>query len=149
MHSTPFSPLAHFLTTSVFPVSHPESIIGPVESLSQLQEQQVLQTVPGHPQPLHQAILAVAHRQSKAHICHIVPGEKQPWQAHQSGPAHHEDPHGVGVHQLGEEEAGAQGGPRGMARGEGVALHEEGGEDVRAVLSRPAASDQGLHNSDQ
>lgn len=131
------------------PICHPESAINHAESLSQSHEQQVLQAVPGHPQPLHETVLAVAHGQTKAHVCHIVPGEQQPGQAHQGGPAHHQDAHGGRVHQLGEKEAGAHGRPRGVARGEGVALHEEVGEDVRAVLGGHAASDQGLHQSDQ
>lgn len=110
---------------------------------------QLVQTVPGDPQPLHQAVLAVAHGQSETHIRHIVPGQEQPREADQSGPGHHQHPHGVRVHQLSEEEAGAQGGPGGVARREGVALHEEGGEEVRAVLGRPATSHKGLHQSDQ
>lgn len=133
----------------MFPVYRPETTVSSVEASFQLDEQQVLQGVPGHPQPFHQAILAVTHGQAKAHICHIVSGEQQLGQAQQGGPAHHQDPHGGCVHQLGKKEAGTHGCPRSVARGEGAALHKEGGEDVRAVLSRPSASHQSPHSSDQ
>lgn len=134
---------------SVCKVCHPESAVRPVESLAQPQQQQVLQAVPGHPQPFHQAVLAVAHEQTEAHVSHVLPGQQQPGQAHQGGPAHHQDPHGGRVHQPGQEEAGAQGGPRGVARGEGVALLQEGGEEVGAVVGGSATSHQRLHQSDQ
>lgn len=127
----------------------PESAVGPVEALAQSQKQQVLQAVPGHPQPFHETIVAVTHEQTKAHIGHVLPGEQQPGKAHQGGPTHHQDPHGGRVRQLGQEEASAQCCPCGVARGEGVTLLEEGGEDVRAVLSRSAASHRCLHHSDQ
>lgn len=35
-----------------------------------------------------------------------------------------------------------------MAGGKRIALHEEGGEDLRAVLGGHATSDQSLHKSD-
>lgn len=40
------------------------------ESLSQMHQLQVLQTVPGDPQPLHQAVLTVAHG-SQRRICYF------------------------------------------------------------------------------
>lgn len=36
-----------------------------------------------------------------------------------------------------------------MAGGKGIALHKEGGEDLRAVLGGHATSDQSLHKSDK
>lgn len=141
--------LPPYTLPSVFKICHPESTARPVESLAQSQQQQVLQAVPGHPQPFHKTVLAVTHDQAKAHVSHILPGQQQPGEAHQRGPTHHQDPHGGRVDQLGQEEPGAQRRPRGVARGEGVALHEEGGEDVGAVLSRSAAPDHSLHHFDQ
>lgn len=147
-----FPPHAGWLTSEPeleFPVHCPESTVSPVEALSESHQQHLLQAVPRHPQPFHQAVLAVAHGQAKAHICHIVSGEQQPGQAHQGGPAHNQNPHGGCVHDLCEEEAGTHGGSWGMAWGEGVSLHKEGREDVRAVLCRRPTSDQGLDSSDQ
>ena len=111
--------------------------------------QERLQRLRREPQQLQQVVLAVAHPEAEQHICHVVPAQQHPAQSHGAGPQQHQHPQRRRQHQVGQQEAAAHGGARGVAGGEGVAVDGEGGEHVHAVVDGPAPAHRGLDHAHQ
>lgn len=79
----------------------------------------------------------------------MVPAQQHPAEPHQAHPQQDQDPERRSQHQVGQQEAAAHGGSGGVAGGEGVAVHGEGGKHVHLVMSRPAPTHHRFDRADQ
>lgn len=111
--------------------------------------QQPLQSLRGEPQYLHQVVLEVAHPKPEQHVGNIVSAQQHAAKPHQPHPQQDQDPQRCSQHQVSQQEAATHGGSGGVAGGEGVAVHREGGKHVHLVMSRPPSTHHRFDYADQ
>lgn len=99
------------------------------------------------PHRLHQAEVEHAERKAAHHVGEVVLPQQHPWQAHQEGPQHQQDPERHSQDQVGQQELGDHGGAAGVSRREGVNVHGDAVQQARGHLPGSSALHQPLDSS--